>query len=95
MKFSQLILQAGLDPKDYSCSDWDLDVFDHKNRKLEDNFNLATPIFKTVPDSLKDFSDFLNNLEKNSKIEDIQAKLTPDALIIYINSYAPEIFFRF
>lgn len=94
MKFEKVMLEVGIkDTKKLpKVSNMEIDLFDGKNRKLE-NFKISdTCKFFQNDTSLEKLKKFLEDLEKSdNKIE--YAKITEGSLILYPKGL-PKIFMR-
>lgn len=95
MKFAKIIQAAEIENKNYPrLSEFEVEVFDRKNRKIED-VNFDKPIFSENVESFYRFKHFLNENESNSKLTSIQVKYDASFLILYKNCISPVVLMRY
>ena len=97
MKFGHLISEAGFDINNFTkLADIPVEIYDRKNRKIENELHFVKPILSDNLDSQTNFKKFLENMGKISILpSSILVRLTEDILVIYISGSKPEFFLRF
>lgn len=94
IKFEHIILEAGLNPKDFQgISEIPVELFDRKNREIKDEkfFDFGKKLFAKNPESQNKFREFLETLNQ-TKCPKISGHLDDDVLILRPQGFTSEFF---